>query len=92
MHANASYFLYYTVGDCASFFLQKAARGDIRYFANVDGWAGTACNDFLLQLLCKLIADYTGLAQFRGPGVLGGSYWTMNMVGDVGERAEHKTP
>jgi hypothetical protein len=82
MHTNSSYFLYYTLGDVAFFFLQKAARGDTRSWINVDGWLGTVVNDFVLQLCFKLIADYTGLVQFRGPGVLGGCYWTMNMVGD----------
>ncbi|GMI18866.1 hypothetical protein TeGR_g12782 [Tetraparma gracilis] len=80
MHVKSSYFLYYVLGDCAFFFLQKAARGDIRYFTNLDGWAGTVLGDFLGQLIFKLIVDYTGLVQFRGAGCLGGSYWTGNML------------
>jgi hypothetical protein len=81
MRADASYFLYYTLGDCAFFFLQKAARGDARFFMNVEGWAGTVLCDFMNPLCFKLIVDYTGLVQFRAPGVLGGCYWTGNMVG-----------
>jgi hypothetical protein len=91
MHVKSSYFLYYTLGDCAFFFLQKAARGDLRYFINMDGWVGVVFSDFIAQLCSKLIADYTGLAQLRGPGVLGGCYWTMNMVGFEGGRSKHKT-
>ena len=81
MHVKSSYFLYYVLGDCAFFFLQKAARGDARTFINVEGWAGTVFCDFLNQIAFKLIVDYTGLVQLRAPGVLGGCYWTGNMVG-----------
>jgi hypothetical protein len=91
MHAKSSYFLYYTLGDCAFFFLQKAARGDIRCFVNMDGWAGTVSTDFFSHLFTKLVTDYTGLVQFRGPGVQGGCYWTMSMVGDERERSENHT-
>jgi hypothetical protein len=80
MHVKSTYFLYYTLGDCAFFFLQKGARGDIYNFFPVEGWAGTVGFDFFTQLFYKLIVDYTGLVQFRGPGVLGGCYWTGNML------------
>jgi hypothetical protein len=80
IHKESSYFMYYVLGDCAFFFLQKAARGDIYSFFPVDGWAGTVFFDFVAQLVWKLITDYTGLVQHRGPGVLGGSYWTGNML------------
>jgi hypothetical protein len=80
MHANSRYFLYYTLCDIAFFFLQKAARGDIRTWINVDGWVGMVFGDFVSQLVFKLIVDYTGLVQFRGPGCLGGCYWTGNML------------
>jgi hypothetical protein len=81
MRVDASYFVCYVLGDCAFFFLQKAARGDARAFMNVEGWAGTVLCDFMNQLCFKLIVDYTGLVQFRGPGILGGCYWAGNMVG-----------
>jgi hypothetical protein len=80
IQARSSYFLYYVLGDCAFYFFQKAAKGDLRSFANVDGVAGTVFGDFAAPLIFKIIADYTGLVQFRGPGVLGGSYWTGNML------------
>jgi hypothetical protein len=68
------------LGDCAFFFIQKAARGDIHSWSKVDGWAGALFADFLGQLMFKVIVDYTGLMQFRGAGVLGGCYWTTNML------------
>jgi hypothetical protein len=80
MRVRLSYFLYYTLGDCAFFFLQKAARGDIYSFFPFEGWAGTVFCDFMNQLCFKLIVDFTGLVQFRGPGILGGCYWTGNML------------
>jgi hypothetical protein len=80
MLANPAYVLYYALGDSSFFFLQKAARGDIKYFANVDGLAGLLLFDFLIQFITKTIVDFTGLVQFRGPGILGGAYWSGSMV------------
>jgi hypothetical protein len=80
MLVNPAYVLYYALGDTAFFFLQKSARGDFKYFDNVDGLAGLLVFDFLLQFILKTIVDFTGLVQFRGPGVLGGAYWSGSMV------------
>jgi hypothetical protein len=80
MLVNPAYVLYYTLGDAIFFFLQKAARGDIRYFANVDSVAGALISDFLFQYLFKIIVDFTGLVQFRAAGVLGGMYWSGSTV------------
>jgi hypothetical protein len=74
------YVFLYVLGDCTFFFLQKAARDDIRYWIRIDGWAGTVGVDIVAQVTNKIIADYTGLVQFRLPGVIGGSYWTGNTV------------
>jgi hypothetical protein len=76
MHADSSYFPYYTLGDCALFFAQKAARRDMRTWIQGDAFF----TDFIGQLIFKLVVDYTGLVQFRAPGVLGGCYWTGNML------------
>jgi hypothetical protein len=80
MLVNPAYVLCYALGDTVFFFLQKAARGDFKYFANVDGLAGLLIFDFLFQSLFKIITDFTGLVQLRGPGILGGSYWSGSMV------------
>jgi hypothetical protein len=80
MLVNPAYVLYYALGDTAFFLLQKAARGDFKYFANVDGLAGFLIFDSMLQILLKTVADFTGLVQFRGSGILGGSYWSGSMV------------
>ena len=80
MLVNPAYVLFYALGDTAFFFLQKAARGDFKYFANVDGLAGLLLFDFLIQIVLKTIVDFTGLVQFRGPGILGGAYWSGSMV------------
>ena len=80
MLANPAYVLYYALGDSSFFFLQKAARGDFKYFANVDGLAGLLIFDFLIQFCLKTVVDFTGLVQLRGSGILGGSYWSGSMV------------
>ena len=77
---DKKYALYYTAGDAGFFFFQKWLRNDIHYFFNVDGWAGVVFGDFMIQFICKSIVDYTGLAQFRAAGVIGGSYWSCSMV------------
>jgi hypothetical protein len=80
MLVNPAYVLYYALGDSSFFFLQKAARGDFKYFANVDGLAGLLIFDFLIQFCLKTVVDFTGLVQLRGSGILGGSYWSGSMV------------
>jgi hypothetical protein len=80
MLVNPAYVVYYALGDVAFFFLQKAARGDFKYFDNVDGLAGFLIFDFLGQIILKTITDFTGLVQFRGPGILGGAYWSGSIV------------
>jgi hypothetical protein len=56
----------------------------------MDGWVGTVIFDFLFQLFFKLIVDYTGLVQFRGAGIIGACYWTVNMVGERASEASAK--
>jgi hypothetical protein len=80
MLLNPAYVLYYALGDTAFFFLQKSARGDFKYFANVDGLAGLLFFDILFQFITKIVVDFTGLVQFRAAGVLGGMYWSGSIV------------
>jgi hypothetical protein len=80
MLVKPAYVLYYALGDTIFFFLQKIARGDLKAYMNIDGLAGAFAFDFLGQILLKTVVDFTGLVQFRGPGVLGGSYWSGSMV------------
>jgi hypothetical protein len=80
MLVNPAYVLYYVLGDGAFFFLQKAARGDIKYFANVDGLVGALVFDFIIQFIMKTVVDFTGLIQFRAAGILGATYWSASMV------------
>ena len=80
MLLNPAYVLYYALGDTAFFFLQKSARGDFKFFANADGLAGLLFFDILFQFITKTVVDFTGLVQFRGPGILGGAYWSGSMV------------
>ena len=80
MLVNPMYVWYYVLGDACFFFLQKIARGDIHSYVNVNGWFGVVVFDFLVHLIWKSIADYTGLLQFRAAGVLGGAYFTTSAV------------
>jgi hypothetical protein len=68
------------LGDGLLFFTQKFLRRDMRTFFNVDGWIASIFMDGIFQLMCKVLVDFTGLVQLRGPGILGGAFWSANMV------------
>jgi hypothetical protein len=71
---NKSYFLVYTALDHGLYWLQVLVRNDYRLFlgTSVDGVAGIIFATILCHTVTKVVADYTGLVQFRGPGLLGG--------------------
>jgi hypothetical protein len=76
---NTKYFLLYTLIDHGAYWLYAFARNDAWSFLNVTGPGGMlAC--FFSRSLYKVIVDYTGLVQFRGPGIVGGVYFSLNMI------------
>jgi hypothetical protein len=82
MLVNPSYILYYTIGDTTFFFLQKTARGDFKLFVNFEGVAALLAGDLTMQFLFKTVTDFTSLAQYRASGVLGGAYYSANLVSE----------
>jgi hypothetical protein len=72
------YFLWYSAGDMGFYLAQKILRGDFHYWLPIDGVSGFTVS-LLLRVIVKIIADYTGIVQFRHPGEIGGIYWTLNM-------------
>ena len=77
--ASPWFFALYVTVDVGIYFVQKAARGDLWY------WAPDAGMSFSLlsRLSIKTIVDYTGNIQFRGAGELGGIYWTFSMFTSI---------
>jgi len=73
------FFVAHMVLDHTLYWFYKFARNDAWFFPNVTGVGGV-----LVMLLCrtasKVTVDFTGLVQFRAPGLLGGIYWAMSMV------------
>ena len=69
----------YMVLDHALHWLYRLARNDAWTFINVTGPLGVMVT-FVARTTCKVVVDFTGLVQFRGAGILGGIYWTLNMV------------
>ena len=59
--------------------LYRFARNDAWFFINITGPGGVIAT-FISRTAFKVIVDFTGLMQFRGPGVMGGIYWAINMV------------
>jgi len=86
MLVDKRYFALYTIADMAIYVAYKMARGDFAYWAPIYGWAG-ALVSVLMRFIVKIIADFTGVIQFRHPQELGGIYWTVNMVMALGSSA-----
>jgi len=78
MLVNKRYLVTYLAGDMALYLLQKVARGDFHYWLPIDG-AGGLLVSLLMRVIIKIIADFTGVIQFRGDAELGGLFWTVNM-------------
>jgi hypothetical protein len=55
----------------------KVVRSDFYHWMPVDGHAGFFVS-LLERVLVKVIADFTAVVQFRGPGEMGGLYFTVN--------------
>ena len=78
MLVSKQYFVAYMAGDMALYLLLKVVRGDFHYWLPIDGALGLFMS-FVLRVVVKTIADFTGVVQFRGDAELGGLYWTVNM-------------
>jgi hypothetical protein len=55
----------------------KVLMGDFYHWLPVDGAPGFALS-LLVRVEVKIIADFTGVVQFRGPAEMGGLYFTVN--------------
>jgi hypothetical protein len=76
---GSEYYTWYLSLDLALYFLQKLIRNDVYYWPPVHGVGGVMFA-VIGRSLPKIVADFTAIAQFRGPGELGGIYWTINLV------------
>ena len=56
--------LSFVVGEMMVYLLWKALRQDLLYWIKVDGLLG-AFGSFLVRVLVKVIADFSGCLQFR---------------------------
>jgi len=61
------------------YFLYKFARGDFRYWLNVEELLSWLCS-IICRLMIKVITDFTLIVQFRHQFELGGVYWLANIV------------
>jgi len=78
MLVKKRYLAMYMAGDVALYLLQKVARGDFHYWPPIDGAVGLLVS-LMMRVFVKILVDFTGVIQFRGPQELGGLYWTVNI-------------
>ena len=71
--------LAYLASDMGLYFLYKILRRDLWHWVPLEG-ALSVAESVVERFLVKVIVDYTGVIQFRGPGELGGFAWTGAMV------------
>ena len=69
MIVSMKFFLAYMAVDVALYLAQKLLRVDFLYWAPVEGVKGLAVS-LLVRVMSKVLADYTGIIQMRGPGEL----------------------
>jgi len=66
-------------GEILLYLLYKLARGDILFWARVEGVAGVIVSIFY-RVIVKVIADFSGCIHWRHPLELGGLAFTMSML------------
>jgi hypothetical protein len=75
---NKSFFILYMTGNTGLYLLQKVARSDFPYWLPLEGKTDIAIS-IIARVMVKIIADFTGIAQFRASAELGGIYWSFNL-------------
>jgi hypothetical protein len=80
------YVVAYYVSDMMLYFLYRAVRLDVWHWFLLDGVLSVA-DAVVERAVVKILVSFTGVTQFRGPGELGGCYWTFDLV-----RARERPP
>jgi hypothetical protein len=78
MLVDSKYLLWYLLGDMGIYLAQKIARGDFWYWVPIYGVVGL-WSSLSSRIGAKLVADFTGIIQFRGSAELGGFYFSLSM-------------
>jgi hypothetical protein len=73
------YVVWYYLGDMTVYFLYKAVRRDLWWWAPFDGVAGVI-GSLMVRLSLKSLVDHTACFHFRNPTDLGGLFYTANMA------------
>ena len=79
IEVDKRFFAIYSILDHLLHWLYNFARNDTWVFINITG-PGDVLVSFLTRIASKVVVDFTGLVQFRGPGMMGGIYWSLSMV------------
>ncbi|GMH88858.1 hypothetical protein TL16_g11282 [Triparma laevis f. inornata] len=80
---NSSYAYVYVLADIVLFLSIKFLRKDLMYWMRMEGWIKWPVS-ILIRVGIKLITDFTGIVQFRHPNEVGGMYWTLQLVVNLG--------
>jgi hypothetical protein len=79
MLVNATYLFELLGAEMGIYLAYKVLMGDFYHWLPVDGFAGFVLS-LWMRVSIKVIADFTAVVQFRGPGEMGGFYFTVNNV------------
>jgi len=79
MLININYFIILTLVDVGLYTVYKLCRRDFYYWLPIHGVLGVVMSA-VCRLVCKVLADYSGVLQLRHPGEIGGLYFSCNIV------------
>lgn len=82
--ASRAIVVVFLVIELALFFVYKLVRGDLIYWPPFSGWPAKVVAALFMQLIAKLIVDWTACVQFRHPMEVGGMYFCFSMAMTVG--------
>ena len=71
--------LVYLASDMGLYFMYKILRRDLWHWVPLEG-AASVVESVVERIMVKVLADFTGVVQFRGAGEMGGAYFTLNSV------------
>ena len=77
--SGKSMLVYFVGGEILLFLAWKFLRGDILYWVRVEGVFGVVVS-FVVRVIVKVVADFTGCLLLRHPYELGGAVFSAGVL------------
>ena len=77
---NKSLLIYILVGEMILYILFKFVRGEITTSTRIDSFKIKLIDSFFSHIIVKVIGDFTGYVHWRHPSMMGGAYYSANMI------------